>query len=607
MAHMTSNLSLYYSEILLILSLITIFSINKISNNIPRYSSYALIGLPIIFFFYIIFSYTDNVPFKDDYSLLESIYNMEYSTSFSEWNKAFFKQVNQHRFGFERSIMWLIYKLLGNENIKAQIIIGNSFLLGILYLLLKIFKNFKLSIIYFTPIPLLIFNLTYFENATWGIAAIQNTPIIFFAFLTVHFLSLSRKNSFYLAILFATITLFTSGNGLAIWVVGILLLGIQNRWKKMGLWIFVMICLYTFYFLYDYSIIPSDKANLLKHPYLNIQYILAFWGNVFYQNIPHPDFGHRYLDIILCILNGLFLTAIMGFLLWKITKNRFRNLSYNTLTLIGGMAFLACTGMMLVLSRPVEIKIIYGGEILSRRYMLFGAVFLCLGYLGFLFLTLNTKLLQKIGLICFIIIGFFLNVSSYYTSLSDVYKQNQELKLDGYYWKNHQMLLSFGEKYGEKIGYNHPTYMINLINKLDSSGIYHLSQSETLPLIKLIRNSSTINSKIFDGKIDTTITFGNTIAREKKERISFNGVMYSKKQTLNYLVLKSQKNIFLVPAIPKNNSLKDCILTQSLNNSTFYYETWKAKFPSDIYEIWVIEEDGQNNFIQLFCNKTIQL
>jgi hypothetical protein len=604
---MTPNLLLYYSEILLILSLITIFSINKISNNIPRYSSYALIGLPIIFFFYIIFSYTDNVPFKDDYSLLESIYNMEFATSFSEWNKAFFKQVNQHRFGFERSIMWLIYKLLGTENIKVQIIIGNSFLLGILYLLLKIFKNFNLSIIYFTPLPLLIFNLTYFENATWGIAAIQNTPIIFFAFLTVHFLSLNHKNSFYLAILFATITLFTSGNGLAIWFVGILLLGIQNRWKKLGLWVFVMICLFTFYFLYDYEIIPSEKANLLKHPFLNLQYILAFWGNVFYQNISHPDLGHRYLDIILCILNGLFLTAIMGLLIWEIAKNRFQNLSYITLTLIGGMAFLACTGLMLVLSRPLEIKIIYGGEILSRRYMLFGAVFLCLGYLGFLFLTQKTKLLQKFGLICFIIISFSLNISSNYTSLSDVYKQYQELKLDGYYWKNHQMLLSFGEKYGEKIGYNHPTYMINLINKLESSGIYQLSQSEILPLIKLIRNSNAINSKIFDGKIDTTIAVGNTIAREKKVRISFNGLKYSKKQSLSFIVLKSQKNIFIIPAISKTNSLKDCISTQSFNGSKFYYDTWKAKFPSDIYEIWVIEEDGQNNFIPLFCNKTIQL
>ncbi len=604
---MNQNFFVIYAEILLMLGIITLYNFNKTLKVVSKYIWFALMGLPILFFYAIIFSHTDNIPFKDDYSLLESIYQMKFSSSFSEWAMAFFKQVNQHRFGFERGVMWLIYKVLGNENIKAQIIIGNSFLLGILYLLLKIFKNLNISFAYFTPLPLLLFNLTYFENATWGIAAIQNTPIIFFALLTIHFLSLQNKKSFYWAIIYGTITLFTSGNGLGIWIVGILILTIQNRWKNLVGWSLIMILFFTFYFMYDYEMISSEKINLLKHPFLNIQYILAFWGNVFFQNIPHPDMGHRYLDIILCILTGLFLTAIMAGLCWKIVKNRFQNLSYNSLTLLGGMAFLACTGLMLVLSRPVDIKVIYGGEFLSRRYMLFGAVFLCLGYLSYIYLTKEKKSFQKLGLICFIPIGLFLNISSYYTSLSDVYKQQQELRLDGYYWKNHLMLLSFGEKYGEKIGYNHPTYMIDLINKLDSSGIYHLSQTESLPLVNLIKKTTTMYAKIFEGKIDTTLSIGNTIARENKVRILLKGVKKHEEQNIQYFALKSQKNVFLIPVIPKTNSLKACLLTQNLNGLEFDYETWQAKFPSDKYEIWVIEKDNQNNFIPLYCQKIIRL
>lgn len=604
---MSQNLFVIYAEILLLLGLITIFSFNKTSKEYYQFIWFALIILPILFFYSIILSRTDNIPFKDDYSLLESIYQMEYSSSFSEFSEAFFKQVNQHRFGFERGAMWLIYKFLGSENIKAQIIIGNSFSLGILYLLTKMFKNINLSMVYFTPIPLILFNLTYFENATWGIAAIQNTPIIFFALLTIHFLCKQNKSDFYLGIVFATITLFTSGNGLAIWFVGILILVIQSRWRNLVSWGIIMIILFAFYFLYDYEMISSDKINLLKHPFLNIQYILAFWGNVFFQNIPHPDNGHRYWDIILCIITGVFLATIMSLLCWKIFKNQFKNLNYTTLNIVGGMAFLACTGLMLVISRPVEIRIIFGGEILSRRYMLFGSVFLCLGYLGYLFLTTDKKYFQKIGLICFIPIGLFLNISSYYTSLSDVYKQQQELLLDGYYWKNHQMLLSFGEKYGEKIGYNHPTYMINLIHKLDSSGIYRLSQTESLPLVNLIQNSSINASKIFDGKIDTTLSIGTTIARENKVRILLKGIKNSREQNIEFFALKSQKNVFLMPAIAKNNSLKDSFLTQTLNSSEFNYETWRDKFPSDKYEIWLIEKSKQNKYIPIFCQKNIQL
>ena len=604
---MNINLFIAYGELTLVISLAIFYSINAKSEQKSNYFWFAFMTLPIVYFYYTVFSYTDNIPFKDDYTLLASIYQMEFSSNFSDLSESFFKQVNQHRFGFERIVMWIIFKVSDNENIKAQIIIGNEFLLGILYIFLKIFKNLKLSYAYFIPIPFILFNLTYFENATWGIAAIQNTPIIFFAFLTIHFLFLENKYSFYGAIFFAIITLFCSGNGIAIWFIGILLLTLQNRKQNLAIWGLIMIFLLSFYFLYDYEIIPSDRTNLLKHPFLNIQFVLAFWGNVFFQNIPHPFASHPYWDIIMCLFCGIFLATIILLLCWQLFKNRFQKISYNTFLLLGGMAFLACTGLMLVLSRPAEVKILNGGELLSRRYMIFGCAFLCLGYLGYIYLTNGKKLWQKLGLIAFIIIGLFLNLSSYYTSLPDVYKQQQELKLDGYYWKNHRMLLSFGEKYGEKIGYNHPTYMINLLNKLDSTGIYRLTQDESLPLVNLVKYSVADTFPQFEGKIDTATSIGSTIARENKVRILLTGMKSSEEQNIVYFALKSKKNVFLLPAVPKANSVISCFLTQSFTGLEFNYETWAAKFPSDLYEIWVIEKDKVNNFKPIFCRKTIRL
>jgi hypothetical protein len=604
---MEQNLFVFYSEILLFLGIISMMKFNK--NSISNYSLLwiTISSIPIFFFYYIIFINTVNIPFQDDYSLLDSIYQMETSTTFVEWLKAFFKQINQHRFGFEKGVMWLIYRVFNSENIKVQIIIGNSFLLGILFLLLKIFDNYKLPILYFIPIPLLLFNLTYFENAIWGIAAIQNTPIIFFALLTVYFLSLNSIKYFYWALIFATITLFTSGNGIAVWLVGILIIIFQKNWKNLIIWAVMMFCFFTVYFIFDYEIISSDRTNLLKHPFFNFQYLLTFWGNIFFQNIPHPDVGHRYLDIFLCIVTGSFLAIIIIGLLVNIYKNSFQGSSKVTINLFGGMLFLACTGLMLVLSRPTEVNVLFGGEILSRRYMIFGAVFLCIGYLSYLFLTMKNKNFQKLGLITFLLMGLFINISSYYTSLSDVYKQKEELKLDGYYWKNHRMLLSFGEKYGEKIGYNHPTYMIDLINKLDSSGIYKLSQSEILPLISLIKRTNYKSAKVFEGKIDTSMSIGKTIGRENKERILFKGNKKSGNQHIKYVVLKSQQNIFLLPCVPVTNSILKCLSTQKLYSSDFNYETWKAKFPVDNYEVWVLEKDNQNNYIPLYCRKNLQL
>ena len=37
--------------------------------------------------------------------------------------------------------------------------------------------------------------IAYFENVTWGIAVIQNTPIIFFGLLAIHLLNLKTNGT----------------------------------------------------------------------------------------------------------------------------------------------------------------------------------------------------------------------------------------------------------------------------------------------------------------------------------------------------------------------------------------------------------------------------
>jgi hypothetical protein len=603
---MLSTNFIIYLDIILLLGLISFITIFRTFFQQKQQFLYVgMILLPIIFFFYNIFISTDNIPFEDDYVLLDSIYKMQVSTSFSEWLKAFLKQVNQHRFAFERTVMWLIHQVFGNENVKAQIIIGNSFLLGILYFFIKIFHDFKLSWLYFIPVSLLLFNYTYFENATWGIAAIQNTPIIFFALLTSYLLSLQTSKTFYWACICSIITMFISGNGLGIWIVGLLLLAFQKRWQQLGIWFFVASGMILFYFKYDYDFIPSNRENLWKHPFLNILFTWAFWGNVFYANIQHPFKIYRYPDIVMCIFTGIFLTAMMLGLIWKIWQLRFEKYSPKLWFLLAGLCFLALTGLMLVASRPAEIKIYNGGELLSRRYMIFGAVMLCLGYLGYLSYFQNQKKWLKLGIIIFLPLSLWLNVYSYYTSIPDVYRQQQELRLDGYYWKNYQMLLTFGEKYQEKMFFNHPTYMGDLINNLDSSGIYQLSEKEISSLVDLIKEGNKTDGEKFKGTLDTTMSKALTIAQESKNRVLFTAK--SSSENVVFFGLKSEKNVFLLPAVPVTNTFKNALLSQSYYDSVFSYEIWEAKFPADNYEVWLIEQDQTHRQKAVFSGKSIRL
>ena len=178
---------------------------------------------------------------------------------------------------------------------------------------------------------------------------------------------------------------------------------------------------------------------------------------------------------------------------------------------------------------------------------------------------------MKLGILVFIPLSLGLNIYSYYSSIPDVYRQQQELKLDGLYWKNYQMLLTFGEKYEEKMFFNHPTYMNDLVNSLDSSGIYKLTQNEVLPLVNLIKRGNINNSEAFKGTLDTTMSKALTIAQESKERILFKAK--SEGRNIVYFGLKSAKNVFIFPAIPVPNIFQKALLSQSYYNFDFSYET----------------------------------
>lgn len=69
------------------------------------------------------------------------------------------------------------------------------------------------------------------------------------------------------------------------------------------------------------------------------------------------------------------------------------------------------------------------------------------------------------------------------------------------------------------------------------------------------------------------LSIASTIAQENKVRILFKGIKKSNEQNIEYFALKSPKNVFLLPAIPKTNAVKNCFLTQSFIGLEFNYET----------------------------------
>lgn len=556
----------------------------KILAPAQRFMGILLLIIPVAYFYLIIGEHILNVPYIDDYDLLQSIFQLTSNGSVLAKIKVLFSQINQHRFGYERIVMWLILVISGSENIKIQIIIGNAFLLGILYLFFKIFQKEKISWYFLIPVNFILFNLVYYENANWGIAAIQNTSLIFFAFLSAYSLGSARKNAWYWGIVAAILATFTSGSGLLTWIIGLVILIIQKKYQRLVVWLGTACAVILFYFLFDYQFVGSSGQSPLTHPIYNLSFLLAFWGNVLYLDKPHPNVSGNYYDIAACIALGIFIGFIFcGWLLRLFSINKLRKTEY---FLLGVFMFAMGTGAMLVMSRPIDFYITVGGELLSRRYMIFGVLLVIAAYsCVVIFVKDHEKPKILIG-ISTMIFAIALNFTSYFMSVSQLRKQHEQLALDGFYWKNHKMLLSFGDHYGDKLFWNHPTLMKKMMIDLQSSGIYRYPATN-YPEVATDTLSG-INGK-FEKQSEIKTGWGGV--RSPYIRLKYSSLEPGFKAA--YFQLKSKKNTFLFPAVPVASNFGTFLKNRNYYGPSYEYSFFASKILSGKYDVQIIGFDPQ--------------
>ena len=171
--------------------------------NKSTYFAWAIIALPIILYFYFLSEYSLNIPKWDDHALKAFILEFENANGFLAKFQTFFKQHNEHRIAFDRLITLIVFKTHGTIDYHWLMWVGNFTLIGTLFIFYKIFQKQKISLLFFVPIPLILFQLQLWENTFWGMAALQNFGIIFFILMLIYLISSEKKGHFYLALLFA--------------------------------------------------------------------------------------------------------------------------------------------------------------------------------------------------------------------------------------------------------------------------------------------------------------------------------------------------------------------------------------------------------------------
>ncbi|MBP8157726.1 MAG: hypothetical protein KAX93_05050, partial [Flavobacterium sp.] len=167
----------------------------KVLKNIKKID--LISGLFImIYFFYIFFKYTVNIPLNDDYDLINNFNDILDANSFTDKWRLFYLQHNEHRILYDKFWFYVSYRLNHDGlNLNFLSFIGNLSLVAlVVFYYFKLRKEFSGYFIVF-PLSVLLLNLAFWENLTFSMACLSNFTFVVFALLSLHYITKNEVNN----------------------------------------------------------------------------------------------------------------------------------------------------------------------------------------------------------------------------------------------------------------------------------------------------------------------------------------------------------------------------------------------------------------------------
>jgi hypothetical protein len=241
---------------------------------------------PAIVSFGILYRQALSVPYQDDYkAILAFVVDYDHlPTLKTKVLDIAAAQHNEYKLGFEHSVVASEMEFTHHLNFAFLIALGNFFLLPIGYLLWRMYQgdehDLDRRLLYFLPISLLFFSLTYWENLNWAMTGLQNTPVVLFSLLAIYFLTSREKTRstrahLVFACLAAALAAFTSANGFLLGPLGLLILLPRRAYAKSLAWCASFVVpLAAYLYHYTSSAYVMHRFFYLTRP----AFFLAFLG-----------------------------------------------------------------------------------------------------------------------------------------------------------------------------------------------------------------------------------------------------------------------------------------------------------------------------------------
>jgi len=309
-----------------------------------------------------------------------------------------FGKYSEHRIFYVKLNTLLDYYLFGQVNLIRLNFIGNLGLLGIAVILFKTLKPVDNRWLFFLPVLFLLFQLQYIGIIFSPMSALQNINTVLFAFASLYFLNKKETRYFIWALVFAVVGCFSSGNGMFIFMAGLLVLFTGNySYIFKSIWILVMIISIAWYFQ-DFGPVANSvitdgyshrsftqalKQTIFRKPHIAMSSMFAFIGGSL------SGAGQK-VGLLVSLVAGFSIIVYSMYLLYNGYYKR------NPL-LFGFLLFLIASALALAIvrvDRPITHMII-------PRYHFFSLLFIIVVYLTFLE---EFDLLQK-KKVAFIVLG----------------------------------------------------------------------------------------------------------------------------------------------------------------------------------------------------------
>jgi hypothetical protein len=414
--------------------------------NKPETLIFFLMSLPIIYFYWFVYSHVINVPYQDDFQILNTIVRVQNEPQ--KWGSILIENFNGHRFGEIKLLFWFDYWLEGQINFSHLCIFGSLFLFGFWCFCVKIIRENNIPIFYLLPFTFILFQPIFHRNIFWMLSCLQYQQSIFFTISAYYYLAKYTTKSFVISVILGVIHTQINANAVYIFMLGGLIPLYQGRYKMTLIYCSIGAVSSILFFRGMPTIVGLDgfplQELLFTNPAILLRALGGFLGGGIFQfNTKDSIVGA--FGIMLAIFIGIVLLTFIILIIKHLYKKSILNdplseavlLKYDDIfrqriimILMAGSLLLTAVGV--AISRGVYHKKV----MIVDRYLLYSVVCIAVVYLLFIMFS-EGKIRKTIGFIA-LPLSLIFCWHSYYKATPQVLYFERSHEADIYDLKHHR-------------------------------------------------------------------------------------------------------------------------------------------------------------------------